>query len=450
VLAGRVLVIGAGAAGLTAALRAAEALPAARAVRAAEAVRAADAGPSVTLWNAHPRPGLKILMSGGTRCNVTHAEVTERDFRGGSRPFVARVLRALPANAARAWLESLGVPLKLEATGKYFPITDDAHTVLEALLAAARAAGVACEWGRRAVRLERSDGGFRAGYQTVRDANAFRPVEAGFGRREWPLPAMAPEGWVEADRVVLATGGLSFPRTGSDGSGYALAAGLGHTVVPPVPALAPLVSNDPICAALQGTTVEAELSLQSGPQEARACGSLLFTHFGYSGPAALDLSRHWHRAASDERCVVASLLPGVTREHLLEEWRAAALARAASLRRLLRDRLPARLLEFLCQECELRPGDLVSQVPRQGRARFLDRLLARPLGVNGTLGFEKAECTAGGVSLSEVNPSTLESRLAPGLYLCGEILDVEGRLGGFNFQWAWSSGTVAGRRAAGT
>src|SRR5262252_3335092 len=207
-----VLVIGAGAAGLTA------------------AIRAGEAGARVTLLNAHPKVGLKILMSGGTRCNVTHREVDERDFNGGSRPFVRRVLREFSAEDARVWMESLGVALKLEPTGKLFPESDDAQTVLDALLGACERAGVRLEAGARVVRIERMGNGaaprtansvaprYRLGIQRVRDSAAFGDAVAAVGEMRWPLPAREPDEWIEADAVVLATGGLSFPRTGSDGT----------------------------------------------------------------------------------------------------------------------------------------------------------------------------------------------------------------------------------------
>ncbi|MGH7340591.1 MAG: NAD(P)/FAD-dependent oxidoreductase, partial [Candidatus Rokuibacteriota bacterium] len=180
----------------------------------------------------------------------------------------------------------------------------------------------------------------------------------------------------------------------------------------------------------------------------------LFTHFGFSGPAGLDISRHWHRAPSADRGIYASFLPDSPLEELLSHWRRiTAEAPGQNVRQFVGDRadtarLPARLLERLCEETAVAPTEAISQVSRERRARLLASLTHRPLHVGGTLGFEKAECTAGGVRLAEVDPSTLESRLVPGLYLGGEILDVEGRLGGFNFQWAWSSGTVAGRAAA--
>ncbi len=471
-----VIIVGAGAAGLTAALRAAE------------------SGARVTLLNAHPRIGLKILMSGGTRCNVTHERVDERDFHGGSRAFVRRILSAFTAEQARAWFETLGVALKLEPTGKLFPVTDNAHTVLDALLEACRRAGVTIEAGARVVRIERvGEGGgiaaceaavpavaapgdpgvvridlvregggtgapaehsggaatprYRLGIHRVRASAAFGAEVASVGEKSWPLPALEPDEWIEADAVVLATGGLSFPRTGSDGTGYALAASLGHTIVPLVPALTPLAASDPLCGRLQGLTLEAELSLRvAGKRVAVARGSFLFAHFGYSGPAALDLSRHWHRAEG-ERVVNANFLPGESAESLREAWLAAARDSQLSVRKHLGARLPDRLVVALCEECGVGSATALAQVERGKREALLSLVTARVLPVTGTLGYEKAEVTAGGVALSEVDPSTLESRKAPGVFLCGEILDVEGRLGGFNFQWAWSSGTVAGRVA---
>jgi hypothetical protein len=453
-----VAVIGAGAAGLSAALRAAE------------------SGAQVTLLNAHPKLGLKILMSGGMRCNVTHHVVTERDFHGGSRHVVARILRAFDVPQTLAWFErDLGVALELEESGKYFPVSDDAQTVLDALVAACEKAGVRIECGARVVRLERAgvhgdvEGSrsgmehtavaeasgavathFRLGIQSVRDSAAFDSgAVCARGERAWPLPAVEPDRWLDARRVVLATGGLSFPRTGSDGAGYALATSLGHTLVPPVPALTPLTSDDPLCRVAKGVTLDAELTLwEGGKRRETIRGSLLIAHFGYSGPAALDLSRHWLRAEGERR-VTASFAPGETRESLVAAWvDAVRHAPERTVRRHLARWIPGRIAERLCVEASVEPGMTMPQVSRERRAALIERLVARDLGVNGTLGYEKAEVTAGGVPLSEVDASTLESRVCRGLFLCGEVLDVEGRLGGFNFQWAWSSGTVAGRAAA--
>jgi hypothetical protein len=379
-------------------------------------------------------------MSGGTRCNVTHREVTERDFHGSSQAVVARILRAFPAQAAREWIEGLGVPLKLEPTGKYFPESDDAHTVLTALLTRAEDLGVELRSGFRVVRLEP---GWRLGMQRIRDSNPFSAQVARYREGAWPLPAAEPDEWAEAGRVILATGGLSFPRTGSDGTGYGLALALGHTLVPPIPALTPLSGPDRLCHVAQGITTEAELTLRvDGRVAERVRGSLLITHFGFSGPAALDLSRFWLRAEGSRREITANLAAG-------ENVEAAWLADARSTpRRILSRWMPERLAEVLCEEAGVDPSATGSQVTRERRTALLRLVTERPLAITSTLGYEKAECTAGGVPLSEVNPSTLESRKAQGLYLCGEILDVDGRLGGFNFQWSWSSGTVAGRAAA--
>lgn len=428
--------VGAGAAGLTAALRAAE------------------AGARVTLLNAHPKLGLKILMSGGTRCNVTHRVVDPDDFNGGSGAFVARVLRAFTPEQTLAWFESLGVTLKLEPTGKYFPVTDNAATVLNALVNAAKDHGVEPRLGARVVRLERDElfrTGFRLGIQRMRDSSAFDVGGVSKHRADtWPLPPVEPDQWLKADAVVLATGGLSFPRTGSDGTGYALATALGHKLEPPVPALTPLTATDSLCRDAQGLTLEAALTLRvAGKKGVSTRGSLLIAHFGYSGPAALDLSRHWHGAEDEgERRVEANFVPDETRERLLEAWLAAGRDDPKrTVKRFLAGRLPERLADLLCREARVEPGEGLSQVDRERRTALIERVVARDLAVTGTLGYEKAEVTAGGVRLSEVDPSTLESRKAPGLYLCGEILDVEGRLGGFNFQWSWSSGTVAGSSA---
>jgi predicted Rossmann fold flavoprotein len=220
--------------------------------------------------------------------------------------------------------------------------------------------------------------------------------------------------------------------------------------VAPVPALTPLTSADPLCAQLQGVTVDVELTLAvGGKREETARGSFLFAHFGYSGPAALDLSRLWLRAEGrGEREVSASFLPGETRESLLAAWqRETAPEPRLQVRHWLGRRLPDRLVLLLCAEAGVDAGGYASQTSRAHRAVLVERVCARPLPVNGTLGYEKAEVTAGGVALDEVDASTLESRKAVGLYLCGEVLDVDGRLGGFNFQWAWSSGTVAGKAA---
>ena len=375
-----IAIIGAGAAGLTAAIFARRAAPDA-------AIVALDGAPKI---------GAKILISGGGRCNVTHFEVAPDDFNG-SRNAIAKVLRTFPVEQTIAWFAEMGVTLKREETGKLFPTTDKARTVVDALL---REAAVEIRTGYRVESLER---GFLI------------------------------NGELEAKRVILATGGRSVPKTGSDGRGYALVRNLGHTVTDVFPSLVPLLLEDGHwLTSLSGTSTDAELAVRSGTGRvlARVRGSLLFTHFGLSGPAALDVSRHWIAAKrEDEKAtLVVNFLPGETFESLDK-----ALQNGASLR----GRVPARLLDALAPP----------SMTKEARRAFVRNLVEHPLPVKADRGFDYAEVTAGGVPLTEVDLATMASRKCEGLFLCGEILDVDGRIGGFNFQWAWASGRLAGLSA---
>jgi predicted Rossmann fold flavoprotein len=403
------LVIGAGAAGLMSALR------------------AAQAGASVVLLDSQERLGAKILISGGGRCNVTNVDVTERHYHtNGPLGFVRRVLQQFDhAETIRFFEDEMDVRLKLEETGKYFPVSDRANSVLDALLDACASAGVRIRRGCKVRRLAPSDGGWIA-----------RTDDLAF----------------HGDAAILCSGGLSLPRTGSDGSGYALARSQGHSLVETCPALTPLAGPRDWLADLRGIALPVRLRLSvDGERKAERAGSFLFAHFGYSGPAALNLSRHWIRADApiQDRKVVASFLPDWKPERLSEWWRArAAASPKKGAANALDEILPARLADALCAFAEVR-GDLpLNQVAKGERNRLLESILAFPLPVTGALGYEKAEATAGGVPLDELDANTMMSRLAPGLFLAGEILDVDGWLGGYNFQWAWSGGTVAGRGAA--
>jgi predicted Rossmann fold flavoprotein len=247
--------------------------------------------------------------------------------------------------------------------------------------------------------------------------------------------------------VVLATGGQSLPRTGSDGHGYALARALGHSITPRVfPALVPLTlpADHPLCA-LAGLSapVRVEVRAGSGRFVAGLEGSLLCTHFGLSGPAALDISRHWIDARFDdpEASLVVSWLSDRTPEDVDIALRGLGPGTVAGL---LEEWLPDRLAHTLCRLAGVEPGRRGHRLTREERARLVQAVLRMPLPVTGDRGFGYAEVTAGGVPLSELRLETMESRRSAGLFLCGEICDVDGRIGGFNFQWAWASGYVAG------
>jgi predicted Rossmann fold flavoprotein len=404
------IVVGAGAAGLATAIFAKRAAPDLD-------VRCLDGATKI---------GAKILVSGGSRCNVTNRVVTERDFWGGSSRIVRNVLRAFPADRAAAFFESLGVRLHEEEDGKLFPDTNRSRTVLDALLAEADHLGVAIDTGRRVTAIVRASQGLG--------------VETADGSR------------LDAQSVALATGGRSLPKTGSDGFGYELARTLGHAYVETTPALAPLVLDGDRHAALAGVTHDVALSLRtSGSIATRIEGSMLWTHFGISGPAALNMSRHWHRArlAGEQADVRLNVCPGETFESLEEWWLTQDRLRPrAQVRTVLATRLPASVADAWIAIGEIEQDTTLAHLSKIDRRKLTHALLDTPLAVVDSRGYSYAEVTAGGVPLDEIDPATMESRVCPKLFLVGEILDVDGRLGGFNFQWAWSSGWVAGHAMA--
>jgi predicted Rossmann fold flavoprotein len=409
-----VCVVGGGAAGLMAALSAAR-----------------HGAPQVTLLEGTPRLGTKILMSGGTRCNVTHDVVLPSDYYGGSRHVVARLLREFShLDTARFFEEELGVPLKREETGKLFPVSDDAQEVVDALVARARALGVTILPGRKVTSITRSTAG--DGYEL----------------------GTAEAGTIHARRVILTTGGLSFPRTGSDGTGYALVQSLGHSLERTSPALTPLVARSGgMHERLRGVTLPVRLTVlvgEGGRKFWEGTGSFLFTHFGYSGPVALDASRHVVREGwNGPVAVIANFLTDTTSEAFERELlQGIEHEPRRTLPLLLRGRLPESLMLELLAHAGVEPERPLSRLSRDERRAVVAAFTAHALPVLEVMGYRKAEVTAGGVPLGEVDPSTLESRKSPGLHLAGEILHVDGRLGGYNFQWAWSTGWVAGKAAA--
>lgn len=413
-----IAVVGAGAAGLMAAIWAGRA---ARAVEMPLAVIAVDGA---------ARLGAKILVAGGGRCNVTHHEVSERDYStgpGSSLNAVRNVLRAFPVERTIGFFQDLGVELKREETGKLFPVSDDAHTVLDALLGAAHRAGVEIRHPWRVEAIERVDDGF---------------------------VLRGPGGDIPAHRVILATGGRSLPKTGSDGHGYELARSLGHTITRTFPALVPLTVDKArsFIPSLSGISHVAEVTVVSatGRKLVAFTDSLLCTHFGLSGPAALNISRHLAAARHQDPSagLVVNWLPGRCVEQVDAE-----LVRNAGPRSIVRvlqestvfaPALPDRLARAIIESAGLDPAAAMQSLTRDGRRSLARALIAMPIPVTGDRGYLFAEVTAGGVPLSQVRLESMESRVCPGLHLCGEILDVDGRIGGFNFQWAWVTGYLAG------
>lgn len=410
-----VAIVGAGAAGLATAIFAARGNPELR----------------IVALDGAPRLGAKILVSGGGRCNVTNVRVADTDFFGGNRNVVRRILGTLPVAQTIAFFQEIGVDLHEEPLGKLFPDSNSAKTVLNALTSEARRLGVELRTDCRVESVHRKTASNDAGMFNLH-LNGNRVIQA--------------------RRVVLATGGRSLPKTGSDGHGYELARSLGHLITSTTPALAPLVLEGDFHAALSGVAQEVELTLQcSGEKPVRIQGAMLWTHFGISGPAALDLSRHWHHARLEKQMplVTANLLPLRTPEQINNELVALAAHQGRTrIASWLSEYMPARVAESLCRRAGLAAELTASQLSRDQRRKFVETVSALPLTIRDSRGYAYAEVTAGGVPLTEIDASTLESRVCPGLFFVGEILDVDGRLGGFNFQWAWSSAAQAGRAIA--
>ena len=399
-------IVGAGAAGLAA------------------AIFAARAGRRVLLLESRPVPGAKIRVSGGGRCNVLPSRFSIDDFATeGSRHTMRKILLSWPLEDLRRFFEEeLRVPLKVEATGKLFPVSDRSRDVIEALLAECIRVGVYLRGGRRVAAVRAAECEESRGFDIDTDS----------GDR------------FAASRVIIATGGLSLPKTGSDGFGLEIARSLGHSVRTTYPALVPLIARDPLWGELAGLSVRARLRAQQGGKLLEECeGDFLFTHRGFSGPIVLDLSRHFTR-------------PGVQSPSLTAAWRGGdapdwdALLREPGKRpvaAVLRERLPRRLAERLLALAGVPGSRSTSELQREERARLVETLSACSLEISGDEGYERAEVTGGGVPLEEVSAATLESRIVPGLHLCGEMLDVIGRIGGYNFLWAWVTGRKAGEGA---
>ncbi|HSK79956.1 MAG TPA: aminoacetone oxidase family FAD-binding enzyme [Thermoanaerobaculia bacterium] len=403
------VILGAGAAGLVA------------------AIFAAEQGRRVLLLERTKDGGRKILVSGGGRCNVLPSAVDPGRFVTDSSPNTLRkMLLSWPLPEQRRFFEEeVGIALALEPeTGKLFPASNSAREVRDRLMALARRRGVEIRFEATAASLKPPTDGSEAWKVWLREGET-----------------------ILAGAVIVATGGLSLPGTGSDGTGLEIVRRLGHTIHPTYPALTPLTLDPPRYAGLAGISKEVTLTAP-GPKRAFAThGGFLFTHRGYSGPAVLDIS---HLA-------VRSRLAGGPLQPLHVQWTPLdATAWDRILREspgtvfgLLRRHLPERLAEALLADAGVDGTRPLSQFRREERLRLIEVLTRHLLPWNGDGGYAKAEVTGGGVALSEVDPRTLESRRQPGLFLCGEILDAFGPIGGYNFLWAWATGRAAGLGAAG-
>jgi predicted Rossmann fold flavoprotein len=404
----RVVVIGAGAAGSMA------------------AIFAAKAGAETTLLERTRDGGRKILISGGGRCNVLPMRVDESRFVTDSSPHVLRkILRSWPLREQIAFFESeLRLPLSEEPeSAKLFPVSNKARDVRDGLLAYAVQAGVTLRMNTLVAGFAAHGNGWRV------ECQAAQPIDA--------------------DAVIVATGGLSVPSTGSDGLGLRELARLGHTMHPVYAALTPLTATNSVFGDLSGVSLRVTLSLHDDVAKRRATarGGFLFTHQGYSGPAVLDVSHVAVRSRA-ESFVPARMTVQWT-DFGADEWQTALLPHAnRTVTGALRPLLPDRLAAVLLRVADVNPSRSLAELRRDERRRLIDTLVSGALPWSGDEGYRKAEVTGGGVSLAEVNPRTMESRRHSGLFICGEVLDVFGPVGGYNFLWAWATGRAAGLGAA--
>ncbi len=402
------IVLGAGAAGLMA------------------AIHAAERGRRVLLLEKGKKPGVKILMSGGTRCNITH-DCDNRgivEAFGPNGKFLHSALANFGVKETIAFFEAEGVATKIEDTGKIFPVSDRALDVLNALLR---------RLGRTSATLTLQE--------PARDISA---INGGF-RIDTDKRSL------NCQSVVITTGGLSFPGCGTTGDGYGFAMKFGHTIVPTRPALVPVTVQPTWIKELQGITLP-DIGLKV-LEETKALtarrGSTLFAHFGLTGPAPLDVSRAISGHGAPTKLILeADLLPNMKEPAVEEFLRIETVANGKQLLAgVMSSLLTRRVCDQLLQVCGLpldRRAAALSKVDRQKLVAAVKHLR---LPVRGTLGYEKAEVTAGGVSLDEVDSRTMQSKRHPGLYLAGEVLDLDGWIGGYNFQSAWSTGWLAGQHA---
>ena len=401
----RVVVVGAGAAGTMA------------------AIFAASAGAQTVLLERTRDGGRNILISGGGRCNILPSRVDEARFvTDSSTNTLRKILRSWLHREQMVFFEQeLGIPLKEEPeSAKLFPVSDRARDVRDGLIALASHRGVRFEPGSTVTGVEQVDGRWRV--------------------------AQAGGTPINCDAVVIATGGLSVPNTGSDGTGLSILRELGHTVHQTYPALTPITAAASPLTALAGISLTVTLTATDGLRTASSRGGFLFTHRGYSGPAVLDVSHVLVRARQEGRPA-----------HLQVRW--TDLDEAGWEERLrpvanetvggvVRRELPDRLANELVTLAEIEPGIRLAQLQRDDRQRLIEVLTRYQLPWTGDEGYRKAEVTGGGVSLAEIDPGTMESRLHQGLFICGEALDAFGPIGGYNFLWAWATGRAAGLGAA--
>ncbi|MBP3436871.1 MAG: NAD(P)/FAD-dependent oxidoreductase [Clostridia bacterium] len=403
----QIAVIGAGAAGMVA------------------AGAALQSGASVTVFEHKDRPLKKLRITGKGRCNLTN-DCTVPEFLNNviANPrFLYTALSHLSPEDTKALFEGLGVPLKTERGNRVFPLSDKAADIAEALMRYAKGAFLCYERVQGVLVEEGRVLGVLTSQKRLFDA------------------------------VILATGGLSYPLTGSDGSGLAMARALGHTIVPPVPSLVPITSSDGSCPAMQGLSLK-NVGLRIVNKETRKVlyqdfGEMMFTHFGLTGPMILSASAHLRGMDLSALEALIDMKPALD-EKTLDRRLLSDFERFCNrnFSHALSDLLPTKMIPVMIERVNIAPDKKVNLITKEERKRLLDTIKAFPVSLAGFRPISEAIVTSGGVCTKEINPKTMASRLVEGLYFAGEMIDVDAYTGGFNLQIAFSTGHLAGTSAA--
>lgn len=421
----RVIVIGGGAAGMMA------------------AIAAADAGNEVLLLEKNEKLGKKLFITGKGRCNVTNAADMDVFFASvcTNSKFLYSAFYQFDNRAVMELLEKAGCPLKIERGERVFPVSDHSSDIIATLQREVKRRSVEVRLHTEVKELLTRP---LPRQETIQDeASAHKGYQAVCtGVR------LADGQTIEADRCIICTGGISYPSTGSTGDGYRFAESTGHRLTSPRPALVPLEVRESWCGELMGLSLKnVAVRMVNGKKELyQGFGEMLFTHFGVSGPLILSASSFYGRRKSDDVVLYIDLKPALDPEQLDKRLlRDFEEQKNKQFKNALGGLFPAKLIPVMVRLSEIHPDKQINEVTREERRRLLELTKRLPLTVTGTRSFAEAIITQGGVSVKDINPSTMESKLVRGLSFAGEVLDVDAMTGGFNLQIAWSTGYLAGQ-----
>ena len=389
------------------------------------AITAAEQGSKVLLLERNDRLGKKLLITGKGRCNVTNdcsaQEILQNTPRNGR--FLYSAMTAYPPEKVKAFFEDRGCALKTERGNRVFPVTDKAQSILDCLQTQLRRSGVTVKTAR--VKSITTLDGAVSGVRTQ-------------------------DGFFEARKVILATGGASYPTTGSTGDGYTMATALGHTIVPAEGSLVPLETAGNDCQDMQGLSLRncaVKLLNAKGKVLYKDFGELLFTHFGVSGPTVLSASCH----LKGEGCRLVIDLKPALEENKLDEriQRDLEMYKNRTMENALTDLLPRSMIPVVLRRLEIDPEMQANSLTKQKRRGMVELLKAFSVEITGKRPVAEAIITSGGVKVSEIDPKTMESKKVPGLYFAGEVIDCDAYTGGFNLQIAWATAYAAGMAITG-